>query len=175
MSLPRFAYRARQFWNAVLRPKDHVKNETLLPYLSPAEVLLFRRMQPSEQAHAWHVFQQLTGSGQTESGLLTAALLHDVGKILSPLSVFDRVLIVVGRYVFPRASRRWGEGQPRGLRRPFVVAACHPAWGADLLKQAGASELVMELVRRHHEPPAGIAFSRVEQLLAELHAVDDQN
>ncbi len=175
MALPRFAYRARQFWNAVLRPEDHIKNESLLPYLSPAELLLFRQMQPSEQAHAWKVFQQLAGSGQKDASLLTAALLHDVGKILSPLSVFDRVLIVVGQTVFPRASRRWGEGEPRGLRRPFVVAACHAAWGADLLEQAGASELVMELVRRHQEPPAGIPSSRVEQLLAELHAVDDQN
>jgi hypothetical protein len=46
----------------------------------------------------------------------------------------------------------WGQGQPRGLRRPFVVATQHPAWGADLSAAAGASARTCDLIRRHVSP-----------------------
>lgn len=175
MTLPRFAYRARQFWNALLKPEIHIPTGAIQPYLTPAELPLFRQMQPSEQRHSYLVFKRLRESGQTEANLLSAALLHDVGKILSPLSILDRVLIVVGRYLFPKASRRWGTGAPKGLRRPFVVAACHGEWGADLVEKAGGPALTVELIRRHHEPPVKEPATRVEELLADLHAVDNEH
>ncbi len=174
MTFPRFAYRARQFWNAVLQPEARIQNQALLPVLSPSELLLFRQMQPSEQAHAYQVFRKLSGQGRTERDLLAAALLHDVGKILSPLSVIDRVVIVLARYLFPRASRRWGEGTPQGWKRPFVVKACHAQWGADLVQKAGASELTTELVRLHHDPSGGPLEPALEQMLRDLHAADEE-
>ncbi len=175
MNVSRLAYRARQFWQALLRPEKQVESKALLPYLSPAELILFRRMQPSEQAHAYRVLRQLMDQGETQPDLLSAALLHDVGKILSPLSIIDRVVIVLGKRFFPKASRRWAEGAARGWHRPFVVGACHGEWGADLVKQAGASELTVELVRRHQEPPSAGPQSQVDELLAKLRAVDDEN
>jgi hypothetical protein len=175
MISPRIAYRARQFWNAILRPEFHIQTESTLPSLIPAELLLFRQMQPSEQAHAFQVYKQLVQGGHKQKDLLTAALLHDVGKILSPLSVFDRVVIVVGKYIFPKAARRWAEEPGRSWRRPFRVAAFHSEWGADLLEKAGASRLAIELVRRHHDPPIQNPVSKVELLLAKLQAVDNEN
>jgi len=175
MTFPRFAYRARQFWNAVLKPDVHIKSEAILPYLSPSQLILFRQMQPSEQAHAYHVFNHLVDAGKRDPDLLAAALLHDVGKILSPLSIFDRIMIVVGRHLFPKAAKRWGEAAPHGLQRPFVVAACHAQWGADLVEQAGASSLTIELVRGHHNPPLENPVSKGERLLAELRGADEGN
>ena len=175
MIFPRFAYRARQFWNAVLRPDIHVTSEAVLPYLTSAQLILFRQMQPAEQVHAYKVFNQLQNAGQTDSDLLAAALLHDVGKILSPLSIFDRVIIVLGKHIFPKAARRWGDGTPHGLRRPFVVAACHAEWGADLIEHAGTSSLTVELVRFHQDPSNPNPVSYNEQMLALLQAADDGN
>ena len=168
MKLSRLVYRSRQFWKASFGRPPRIESGRLLPYLSPEQVVLFRRMQPSEQAHAFQVLERLEASGQHDRDLLAAALLHDVGKCLHPLSLWDRVLIVLGMHLFPGTARRWGEGQPRGLRRPFVVAAHHPDWGADLAARAGASPPTVELIRCHHTPsPAD------DSLLAALRQADD--
>src|SRR5512136_969607 len=128
LMISRLAYRSRQFWNALFGPRKHLKSESLL-YLTPSQLQLFRRMQPSEQAHAFQLLKSLETAGQVQSDLLAAALLHDVGKILHPLSIFDRVIIVLGKRLFPRRIQRWAEGMPKGLRLPFVVAEKHAQWG----------------------------------------------
>jgi hypothetical protein len=168
-TLARLAYRSRQFWNALLGPPRRVESEALLPHLTPAQITLFRRMQPSEQAHAVQTLERLKAAGQTDPDLLTAALLHDVGKILYPLSLFERVIIVLGKHFSRRSARRWGQGKPAGFRRPFVVAAQHPGWGADLAEQAGASRRTVDLIRRHQEQP-----SIDDPLLAALQSADDE-
>jgi hypothetical protein len=168
--LPRLAYRSRQFWNALPGPRKRVGTEALLPHLTPAQMTLFRRMQLSEQAHAFQMLERLQDAGQSDPDLLTAALLHDVGKILYPLSLPDRVIIVLGKRLFRQSARRWGEGKPSGLHRPFVVAAQHPEWGAGLAEQAGSTPRVVDLIRRHQD-----ATAVDDPLLAVLQAVDNEN
>jgi hypothetical protein len=168
--LTRIAYRSRQFWNALAGRKTQVPEEVIRPHLSATQVALFQRMQASEQAHAFRAFERLKAAGQGDPDLLAATLLHDVGKIRSPLTPFDRVLIVLGRYFFPGAVGHWGTGEARGLRRPFVVAAQHPAWGAELAAAAGASAQTCELIHRHQE-----STSADNPLLAALQAVDDES
>ena len=168
--LTRLAYRTRQFWNALPGLRRRVETGMLLPHLTPSQIILFRRMQSSEQTHAHQILQQLKGTGQTDPDLLVAALLHDVGKILHPLSILDRVVIVLGKRFFRQRARRWGEGVPSQLRRPFVVAAHHPEWGAALAAQAGASSRAVDLIRHHQNNP-----SIDDPLLAVLRSADDEN
>ena len=175
MANSRLRYRASQFWNALLAPKEGVATRTLQPYLSPTQIVLFRRMHPSEQSHAFQVLSRLKEGGQEDPDLLTAALLHDIGKILSPLSLWERVEIVLGRRFFPRAAKAWSAGQPRGLRHPFVVAEQHPAWGASLAAQTGATAQTVSLISRHHEALAGPPTSHTDQLLAALQQADDSS
>jgi hypothetical protein len=164
----RAAYRTRQFLHALPGVSRAVVDEGLSAQLTPAQLALFRRMQPSEQAHAWRVYQKLIAAGQHDPDLLTAALLHDAGKSLHPLRLFDRVVIVLARRVFPRRFRDWSRSEPRGLRRPFVVAKNHPEWGAALAREADSSERAVELIRRHQEKPP-----LEDTLLAALQAADD--
>ncbi len=164
----RLVYRTRQFWNALPGTRKPVETEALLPHLSPTQIFLFRRMQRSEQIHAFQVLKLLKAAGQTDPDLLSAALLHDVGKVLFPISLFDRVLIVLGKAFFPRQARRWSEGTLDRFHRPFVVAAHHPDWGADLAEQAGASPRTVELIRHHQD-----ISSNDDQQLAALQAADD--
>jgi hypothetical protein len=173
--ISRLAYRSRQFWNTLLSPRKRIANESLLPHLTPVQLILFRRMQPAEQVHAYQIFKRLETAGQTAPDLLAAALLHDVGKILSPLSIFDRILIVLGKRFFRGAAQRWAEGKPDGLRRPFVVAEQHAGWGANLAAQAGASVRTVELIRNHHDPRLPNPETQTEPLLAALQAVDDES
>jgi hypothetical protein len=172
--ISRLAYRSRQFWNALFGPRKHLKSESL-SYLSPSQQQLFRRMQSSEQAHAFQLLKSLETAGQVQPDLLAAALLHDVGKILHPMTVFDRVIVVLGKRLFPRWARRWAESAPKGLRLPFVVAENHAQWGAELAAGAGATPLTVELIRRHQEEPFQAPSSQTERLLAALQAADGEN
>jgi hypothetical protein len=167
--LSRIAYRSRQFRRALLS-KAPVADTMLQPFLSPPQIVLFRRMHFFEQAHAFHVLQRIRHAGYTEPDLLAAALLHDVGKILAPISLVDRVIVVLGKHLFPKAAKRWGNGEARGLRRPFVTAYQHPAWGADLASAAGASPRTCNLIRRHQDHPASD-----DHLLAALQSVDEES
>jgi hypothetical protein len=173
--LSRLAYRTRQFWNALSGSRRRVETEALLSHLPPSQIFLFRRMQPSEQSHAYQMFERLKASGQTDPDLLAAALLHDVGKVLYPLSLLDRVVIVLAKRFFRRRTRTWSEGTASRLSRPFVVAAHHPDWGADLAEQAGASSRTVDLIRRHQDPSFPNPGSPTERLLAALQAADDEN
>ncbi len=173
--ISRLTYRSRQFREALFAPYKRIPSEALLSQLTPAQLSLFQRMQPSEQTHAYRIFKRLETSGQSDPDLLAAALLHDVGKILHPLSIFDRVLIVLGKALIPKAARRWASGTPHGLRLPFVVAANHADWGAELAYQAGSSVLCVELIRRHHDIHRPNPGSHTEALLDALQAEDDQN
>jgi hypothetical protein len=168
--LSRIIYRSRQFQRALRSPKAPVSDTILLPFLSPSQIVLFRRMHFFEQAHAFKVLQSLRQAGHTDPDLLAAALLHDVGKILAPLSLLDRVLVVVGQRLFPRAVSRWGMGAARGLRRPFVIAVQHPSWGADLASAAGASPKTCDLIRCHQDHAAS-----GDHLLTALQSVDDES
>jgi hypothetical protein len=110
-------------------------------------------MQPSEQWHPSLVVQRLKEAGQDHPALLTAALLHDVGKILYPLSPLERAEIMLGKKFFPRLASRRGKGTQRDFRRPFIVAERHAEWGADLAARTGASTMTVNLIRRYQDAP----------------------
>jgi hypothetical protein len=166
----RLVYRSRQFWNALPIPRQRVDIGALTPHLSDSQIILFRRLQPSEQAHALRMLERLKDAGHANPDLLAAALLHDVGKVLYPLSLSDRVVVVLGKRFFRKKAKHWSLETLTRFRRPFIVAAHHPAWGADLAQQAGASPRTVDLIRRHQDPPAAD-----DHLLIALQAADDEN
>jgi putative nucleotidyltransferase with HDIG domain len=141
-------------------------------------------MHKSEQAHSLRVLGELRSQGEENKDLHTAALLHDVGKIRAPLSLWERVLVVVVRALCPDCVHKWGSTngdeslEGLGWRRAFVVSEKHPAWGADLASQYGVSELAVSLIARHQEqlPPSVDNESSVEDhLLHKIQAVDNQS
>ncbi len=158
-------YRARQFWHALTSRPDPQDLQAVRELLSPSLFLLFSRLQPSEQAHAIEVFRK-TGRVDPHPDLAVAALLHDVGKIMYPLNLWQRVRIVLD------GNRQ--NGQDANGRKPThrLVAERHPAWGADLAIKAGASPLAAALIRRHQETVQSGSRSLEDRLLAVLQAAD---
>ena len=169
--MTRAGYRASQFVHALLANPAAGDAGLVLAYLPPHLRPLFYGMAGAERAHSLAVLRSLLRQGHTEPDLLAAALLHDVGKTRAPLRLFDRVLVVLGHLLLPVAARAWSAGAPTGWRRPWVVAARHADWGAEIIAQAGGSARLQMIVRRHHEtaqPPA----TEIDILLAALQAAD---
>jgi hypothetical protein len=63
-------------------------------------------------------------------------------------------------------------------RRPFIIAERHPAWGAEMAAQAGASPLAVALIRQHQDkldPDLESNSGTEGYLLHKLQAVDDNS
>lgn len=189
----RALYRVRQFWHALVATPESEELAQARHFLTPALMELFLRLQPSEQAHSLWVYRQLREAGETNPDLLAAALLHDVGKSCHPLQLWERAAIVLGKALFPQKSRNWGQAEPQGWKRPFVVAAQHSVWGAEMAARAGASPMTVALIQRHqdaaqrsstggsatesiHSGQASLnPISPEEQLLSRLQLLDDES
>jgi putative nucleotidyltransferase with HDIG domain len=168
-------YRASQFVRAAAGRLPEEDIRLALDHLTPALQRLFLQMSTADQLHAVRVLKSLQGAGEDHTDLLRAALLHDVGKARAPLRLIDRVIIVLAEWFFPGAARRWGAGEPHGWRRPCVIAAQHPAWGAEMARKAGASQTLVDLIRRHQESPAHASDAEFDRLLEKLTWADGVN
>jgi putative nucleotidyltransferase with HDIG domain len=181
----RWLYRTRQFWFAVRSDPRLVDLENAATFLNLEQLILFQRMQPSEQAHSLRVQQALLERGEQDKDLFVAALLHDVGKTRYPLHLWERIWIVLAQAVYPSCVDRWGKAeheQPETIawwRKAFVVAAQHPKWGAEMAEASGTAPMAVALIRRHQEKHTSLigweTASREEILLQTLQSVDDLN
>jgi putative nucleotidyltransferase with HDIG domain len=170
------AYRLQQFWHNLMAgplPKDVWEEITAV--LTPTEVDLFRQFTFSDQWHSYRVLQTVRKARNDHPSLCKAALLHDIGKIcVDKLTIWERTLIVIIQWCFPWQVVLWGQGEPVGWKRPFVIRQQHAAWGAELAKKVGCSATVVALIRRHQDKPT-IINNEEDQLLAHLQWADDQN
>ncbi len=178
MKTRRLSYRVGQLWRAA-RARPAQQDLTFAQSaLTPAQMALFKQMQPFEQAHSLKVAKTLIKQGENDADLITAALLHDVGKTCRPLRLWERTWIVVGQALFPSQSHKWGNGL-RGVEavpifmRPFLVAEQHPQWGARLALKAGVSPRAAGLIRMHQVRQG--AASHGDRLLTLLQSVDDES
>jgi acyl-coenzyme A synthetase/AMP-(fatty) acid ligase len=167
-------YRVWQFGRLLGSRMSAEATAEVRAWLTPPLFELFCRMTPGEQYHAYRVWQTLMKQGHADHDLLTAALLHDVGKSKMPLAVWEKVAIVLGFKFVPRLAEKWGQAetvQPSWLARPFVVAVQHPAWGAGMAEAAGGSPVAVALIRCHQSKSNELEL----EWLPVLQAADNSN
>ncbi len=149
----RIWYRVKQFFRTLQAPLRPIDLDYAAAHLSADELTLFLNMPRAEQHHGIELCQALEAEAYRDPNLLTAALLHDVGKTVVEPRLWERVWVVLGEHFFPARAEAWSRSAPEGWRRGFVLRRCHPAWGAEMAKEAGTSPRVVELIRAHHTPP----------------------
>jgi hypothetical protein len=170
------AYRIRQFWRAVTARRLSVEEwREIEKILTPAEGELFRLLARADQAHSYRVMKTLSGGAPQSRALLVAALLHDVGKTRVRLPLWLRPAIILGQALFPGRVKEWGQADPTGWRRPFVIKARHPEWGAQMALAAGSEPLTIALIRRHQDLVGAADGTAEDSLLRRLQRADDDN
>lgn len=138
--------------------------------LSTTAFKLFASMSPADQRHSFRVCQGLRARGWNERDILTAALLHDVGKAAGRVPFWTRPAIVIGKRCSPRLLRYLTaypveESRLPSWRRALSYAWWHAEVGADLAAGSGLNTRVVHYIRMHHRPDS--------PELAELHLVDE--
>lgn len=173
----RIFYRIGQFWEALrTSPLNEHDLDLARSVLTDSQMVLFRKLQSSEQAHSIRLLNTLKDQGESHPDLLAAALLHDIGKVCHPLRLWERVLIVLVKQVAPDRLVEWGQGDPKGWKRPFVISNKHAKWGAELVSQTGASPLLQALIQEHDTNTLEGAQGGIKaRLLTALREVDDRN
>ncbi len=165
------AYRSAQFLRA-LTARPGAEDLALADEFLPADLRpLFLRLPRADQVHGLTVLRRLLARGERHPDLLAAGLLHDLGKARYPLRLWDRIVIVLAARLAPGASRQWGRAAATGWRRPFVVATCHPTWGADTVRRAGGSATLVNLIL-HHQVESSQMDSASDPLLQSLRMAD---
>lgn len=150
------AHLARRFFGSLRpgspAPADEAWAEA---QLLPDEVGLWRRLSNPDRRHAVGVARAVAASLGPSAGrpVLAAALLHDVGKIVSGYRTPARVAAtVVWAAVGDDRADAWLERPPPWRR--LAQYRRHPELGAELLRAAGADPLTVAWAAEHHLPPA---------------------
>jgi len=159
---------AQRFVKALQPNGPMVEDEAALcQMLSTQELVLYRRLNRTDRAHAvanmvsmsvsldalkyeagdevWNEASVEPALGQAD--LVVAAAMHDVGKSAANLSTVGRVLATI---VIALTGRRRAAGWARSGR--IGLYADHPRLGAEMLQAAGAHAVVVAWASEHHQP-----------------------
>jgi hypothetical protein len=153
---------AKRFFASLSDERPSVaEDQWVRSWLLPEEEQLWAQMTPADQRHAVQVAQEVANSlPHAERPVLAAAVLHDVGKLVSGYRTYARVFATLfwGAIPGPYRSRfafGWssGDGLGRfGVFRRLGEYRIHPELGRDLLKAAGSDDFTAAWAAQHHAP-----------------------
>lgn len=140
-------YRIRQFINGInakIYNEDRIFIEN---YLNDKEQELFYKLRLSEQRHSLNVAYGCHKEMPDNTTLIKAALLHDIGKIGSNLSIINKSLAVISI-----ALKIEDSYLPTFLRQALHYKLNHGQLGYELLNHIVSNEKILMLIKHHHCP-----------------------
>jgi hypothetical protein len=142
-------------------------DRSLVGLLTPQQLERFAQLPAFDQQHLCRVANHLRANGVTERDLLTAGLLHDIGKSdgVHRVRLLDRVGKVLLKRFAPGTLARIAERYPEGRLPGLALAVRHPEVGAEIARELGCSERTCWLIR-HHEAPSDLGDADLDRLQA---------
>ena len=143
----------RALWPGPPRAAD---TEWVASMLPPELLAVWSKMPNHDRRHSIGVARgvETALAGTPAAGdarWLTAALVHDVGKLDARLGVYGRVVATVsGAVAGAHMADVWST--KRGFTRRVGLYLRHPEVGADMLAMAGSDPLTVTWAREHHLP-----------------------
>jgi len=153
-------YRIHQFFRAIFPHLNQTDINWAMNHLSPEASELFLQQSQPEQRHAIDVANSIIKANTLLSfhdfqNLITAALLHDCGKSLVSIRLWQRVYIVL-MHNMPHFLWSRLERGPSLFSIPLKIDKRHALWGEYLAKKAGMNSVVCLLIREHHTPTTNL-------------------
>lgn len=175
--------RMRQGIRALLAFREKPDLGLAAQYLNMKQLALFRRMPHLEQVHGLNVLTSILEHPLPEGtddraldDLAVAALLHDCGKSIHRVRIWQKTLPVLVNAASPEVFIKLSARDPKHyLWRAFAVKAHHPAWGAEMARHANSSERALWLIAHHQDDGALDSVHAAAPLLAILRVADDAN
>ncbi len=165
--IARIVYRASQTARHLRRRPSPEVDATLQALLPHAQWELLARMAPADRRHALRVHQALVRRGFCDTDLLTAALLHDCGKLDgdSRVTIVHRVLKVLLNRIRPERLYSLANGRDGWLRSGLHLAVYHHEIGARLARSCGATERTCWFIEHHDDGriPADTALAALQE------------
>ena len=123
-------------------PADRAWAESIL---TPAEFALWTRQSDYDQHHAIQVARRVEGrlAGTAHAGDAlwpSVALMHDVGKSVSNLSLPERAVAALASKVFGVATARTWASSAAGWKRRLGLYLIHGELGAAMIRASGGRE-----------------------------------
>jgi hypothetical protein len=144
-------YRILQGIRHLTSKPNHNVDESLKALLADAQWRLVERLAPADRVHLFNVHRELVRMGMTDQDLLTAAVLHDIGKAddRGRVTVVHRVIKVLLEAIDPDWLTRVARSDDSWLRHGLYLALNHPRLGATLARQTGASDRTCWFIEHH--------------------------
>jgi len=140
-------HRVKQFiqgLSAKVLEQDHV---FIKKYLSKQESNLFYQLRISEQRHSLNVAYGCQSEAPENTNLIRGALLHDIGKVGSNLTLLNKSFVVMTIKLHLKENIL-----PSYLKKALYYKYHHAAIGFEMLKNLHIEKDVLRLVRDHHHP-----------------------
>ena len=154
--------------------EDPADRAWVMTILTPPELALWNEQPEYDRRHAVRVAKRVERRlARTRYGgdtrWLSAALMHDVGKIRSDLSLLERVVATLAsKFVGVATARRWARSAA-GRKRRIGLYLIHAEIGAELIRAAGGRDEVAAWAEAHQGDRdfagAGIPSPVVEALV----------
>lgn len=140
---------------AGLRPTPPPNLEQSQACLNEPARAAFSRLSIYDQTHLCAVHDVLVRQGETDNDVLTAALLHDLGKAAlgGRVRLIDRTFNVLLAAIAPGVHRHLTVLPAPRCRLGLALAARHPELGADWARDLGCNERVCWLIAHHADAP----------------------
>jgi len=146
-SLSWWSTKVRQALRHVRATVPARERDTLLPWLTPAQLALFESMHMADRRHGLDVSASLRAAGETDPDVLLAGLLHDAGK--GQTGILPRVVYALGGAYGRRIEAPF---RRLGMATALDRLAAHAATSAALAEGAGCPPRTVELIRWQEEP-----------------------